>query len=94
MLDGGLSSPYGLAVDQRQGLYVADRDSASVYRYQLAIDGDELTVVGDPETVASETTTSWVSVDDLGNVFFTDEAKGEVLGVPRGNSRRVIQTHS
>jgi len=80
LIPGSLSYPGALATDQRNGLYVADRDSATVYRFQLEVSESGLRVIGDPQTIANGET-SWVSADDSGNVFFTDETRQEILGV-------------
>lgn len=77
----GLSVPQGIAVDQyRKKLYVADPDLNKLVSYDIVHSGDGLTV-GAQQVVASGVESRWVTVDGIGNVYFTDEAKNRVYKV-------------
>lgn len=82
LISSGLNHPQGLAVDQkRKVLYVADPDVQRIYSYQLQIHGDGVQVVGDPTVIVSNSEARWVSVDGVGNVFFSDEPNNKILKV-------------
>lgn len=92
ILDAGLVDPYGVAWDApRSALYICDAAQKKIFRLtlkafkclrqckgldiQLQIDGDICTVV---EGVISQ----WVSVDETGNLFFTDQESNAVNKLP------------
>lgn len=82
LIDGGLSSPQGLAVDQaRQKLYVADPASGKILSYGLHFAGGVLTADAAPTTVASDVKAGWVAVDGVGDVYFSDEGKNAIRRV-------------
>jgi len=75
--------PQGLAVDQyRKKLYVGDPDLGRLVAYDLSAGSDDGTLkVGEQQTVASGVDARWVTVDGLGNVYFSDEAKNRIMKV-------------
>jgi serine/threonine-protein kinase len=77
------SVPQGLAVDQyRKKLYVGDPDLGRLVAYDLSAGSDDGTLtVGAQQTVASGVDARWVTVDGLGNVYFSDEAKNRIMKV-------------
>eukprot|EP00929_Paragymnodinium_shiwhaense_P083258 TRINITY_DN44295_c0_g1_i1.p1 TRINITY_DN44295_c0_g1~~TRINITY_DN44295_c0_g1_i1.p1 ORF type:complete len:321 (+),score=34.61 TRINITY_DN44295_c0_g1_i1:140-1102(+) len=81
LVDSGLSVPQGIAVDEmRKKLYVADPDLGKLISYDLHQSGDILSV-GKSHTVATGVEVRWVTVDGVGNVYFTDEAKNKIYKV-------------
>lgn len=90
LVDSGLSVPQGIAVDEyRKRLYVADPDLGKLVAYELLQSGDGLTV-GSQITVASGVEARWVTVDGVGNVFFTDEATNKVYGIAVGTTGATV----
>lgn len=82
LVDDGLSWPYGLAYDQRTSvLYVADTGLRSVVCYNIQVrimpEGHgtpfELAVHGAKSVVVQNVLASWVTVDNEGNLFYTDQ---------------------
>jgi hypothetical protein len=88
LIDAGLKSPQGLAVDvKREILYVADPDQRKVFAYQLVFTNGMLMVEGDPKVAAQNVEARWVSVDGVGNLFLTDELTNVILKVDGEQSR-------
>jgi hypothetical protein len=82
LLDEGLQHPQGLAIDhKRKRLFVADPDVQKIYAYTIKVSGDSLSTDGRQTIVADGVESRWVAVDGLGNVFFTDEPKSEILKI-------------
>lgn len=82
LIDEGLQHPQGIAVDQkRRRLYVADPDAQKIYSYKLVVDGDVLRTKGEQTIVAHDRESRWVTVDGMGNVFFSDEPQNLILKV-------------
>lgn len=89
LIDTGLQHPQGIAVDQkRRRLYIADPDVQSIFSYQLSYNGDQLTTDGKKTTISSRHESRWVSVDGVGNVFFSDEPRNLILKVPADKTLR------
>jgi len=81
LIKDGLYVPQGIAVDQyRKKLFVADPDLGKLVAYDLITRGDKLEV-GPQQTVANSVEVRWVSVDGLGNVFFSDEPRNRIMKV-------------
>lgn len=81
LVTSGLSVPQGVAVDQwRMKLYVADPDLNKLVGYDLQ-ENDGVLKVGSQFTVAPDVETRWVTVDGVGNIFFTDEANNTLYKV-------------
>jgi sugar lactone lactonase YvrE len=75
----GLMHPQGLAIDQRRKLLlVADSGINKVVSYGLFLSGEEL-VVGDQITLAEDVEARWVTVDGVGNVYFTCEVNHRIM---------------
>jgi len=85
LIDAGLTTPMGLAIDRTHGyIYVADLDASSIFRYKFFVsdgafgekkmvsDGVQLTVVTGKEP-------RWVACDIHGNLFFTDQTSNSVF---------------
>lgn len=81
LIDTGLSTPQGIAIDQkRKRLYVTDPDAAKIYSYQLEVNGQTLSTDGRQTVIAENYEARWVAVDGMGNVFFTCEgAQGNLV---------------
>lgn len=74
LIDSGVTSPQGLAVDQkRQMLYVADPDLRKILSYELRFVNGVLMTEGAPRVAAQNVEARWCAVDGVGNLFFTDE---------------------
>lgn len=83
LVDTGLQHPQGIAVDQkRKRLYVADPDVQKIYSYQLIANNGVLTTDGRQTVISQNCESRWVSVDGVGNVFFSDEPKNLILKLP------------
>lgn len=82
LLDEGLQHPQGLAIDhKRKRLFVADPDVQKIYSYTLSVNGDTISTDGRQTIVADGSESRWVAVDGLGNVFFSNEPKSEILKI-------------
>lgn len=74
LIDAGLKSPQGLAVDQKKNkLYVADPDSRKIFGFNLLFNNGVLLTDGKQEVAAQNVDARWVAVDGVGHIFFTDE---------------------
>jgi sugar lactone lactonase YvrE len=81
LLDTGLLVPQGIAVDDyRKKLYVADPDQHNLIGYDIQYSGDAL-VLGPKQILVPNVEVRWVSVDGLGNVYFTDEVTNKIYKV-------------
>merc|ERR1719313_3290107 len=72
----GLAKPIGIAVDHaRNGLYVADYAMGKILRWTLAEDTTlkTLSVTSKATEIYSGGYVSWLAVDSIGNLFFSDE---------------------
>lgn len=79
LVNAGLNHPQGLAVDQaRAKLYVADPDDSKILSYQLA-NKDGALVASNPQVVSSTAESRWVTVDSVGNLFFSDEPLNRII---------------
>eukprot|EP00927_Polykrikos_kofoidii_P067703 TRINITY_DN63152_c0_g1_i1.p1 TRINITY_DN63152_c0_g1~~TRINITY_DN63152_c0_g1_i1.p1 ORF type:complete len:333 (+),score=55.03 TRINITY_DN63152_c0_g1_i1:88-1086(+) len=85
LITAGLVHPQGIAVDhKRSALLVADPDSRRIFSYPLT--STETTLkAGQPSVIAENTEARWVSVDGMGNVYFTDEPQNKILKVATSN---------
>lgn len=82
LLNEGLSVPQGVAVDDyRKRLYVADPDLHKLVAYDISYGWGGSLVLGKQLTVIPNVEVRWVSVDGLGNVYFTDEATNKIYKV-------------
>lgn len=83
LIDSGLKSPQGLAVDLKTNtLYVADPDVRKVLAYKLTFANGILMVESGPTVAAQNVEARWVAVDGVGNLFFTDELTNVIQKVP------------
>lgn len=81
LISSGLVHPQGLAVDQlRKALLVADPDAQKIYSYPLTSKMGELSA-GAQTVLASGVEARWVAVDGVGNIFFTDEPRNQILKI-------------
>jgi len=80
--------PMGIAVDQqRRKLYVADPGAGKIIAFDLRYSRDDqyLGVAG-PATVATGTTSRWVTVDGEGSIYFSDEAANRLLTISKAQA--------
>jgi hypothetical protein len=79
LIDSGLKSPQGLAVDgKNQKLFVADPDQRKVFCYKLVFTNGLLMVDGDSWVAAQNVEARWIAVDGIGNLFITDEMQNVI----------------
>lgn len=83
LIDSGLVNPRGIAVDSGRGrLYVADPDGKAIFSYKVLLnhkgepdsDGRQLVVVSGVEPM-------WVSVDQKGNLYYSEKLNNQVMRV-------------
>lgn len=94
----GLSSPQGLALYQDSTsawVYVSDVEAENIYKYSLSMRYDEPTnafylLVGDQERVSSGIPGGalWLSVDGLGNLFYTSGTNGQIEMISSENLKK------
>lgn len=85
LVDGGLMQPKGIAYDKvRAHLYVADLDARKIIQYSIKalVDKDtlqkSLTTHGAPTVVVDGTDVRWLTVDEEGNLYWTDQTSNSV----------------
>jgi sugar lactone lactonase YvrE len=85
LVDGGLMQPKGIAYDKvRADLYVADLDARKIIQYKIKalVDKDtlqkSLTTYGAPTIVVEGTDVRWLTVDEEGNLYWTDQTSNSV----------------
>lgn len=79
LISTGLIHPQGLAVEQHTRLLlVADPDAKKVFAYPLHSAEAKLTV-GERRVLAEGVEARWVAVDGVGNIYFSDEPKNQIL---------------
>lgn len=90
LIDGGLIQPKGLAYDkQRSLLYVADLDARRVMQYEIrgVVHTDTLQkglkTVGTPIVIVQDADVRWVTVDDEGNLYWSEQASNSVNKLKR-----------
>jgi len=83
VISTGLHEPCGLAMDHnRQRLYVADPKSHKVFMYKLHFGDDGLSMHEDEQFIAvRDITARWVTVDEKGTLFATDETRSFIAEV-------------
>jgi hypothetical protein len=92
LIKEGLKHPQGLAIDhKRKRLFVADPDVQKIYAYSITESGDTLSTDGRQTVISDNAESRWVAVDGLGNVFFSDEPKSQIMKITmakilRGNT--------
>jgi len=85
LIDSGLRSPQGLAVDPaRMLLYVADPDNRKIFVYTLGVAGGELFTEGSGSVAVEGVEARWVAVDQAGNLFYTDERANTITKTKQG----------
>lgn len=93
LIDSGLKSPQGLAIDERnQKLYVADPDSRKIFSYQLQFTNGVLMTDEKQMVAAQNIEARWVAVDGVGNIFFSDETANVIQKVSATNLLRGVPT--
>lgn len=88
LIDGALSVPYGIAWDApRSALYICDEGAKKIYRQELETFKCEksckgvpyhLKTAGSRYIVVEGVSSQWVTVDDKGNLFFSDADSNSV----------------
>lgn len=82
LITKGLHHPLGIAVDhKRKRLFVADPDAKKIVAFQLEQNGDSLSCDGRQTIISHNVQSRWVSIDGLGNVFFSDEPNSRILKI-------------
>lgn len=82
LVTSGLKNPLGLAVDNvRQRLFVADSESGKVFMYKLIFDKGNLVTDGQQHVAASGLEPRWVSVNEAGDIYVTDEPSNQIAKV-------------
>lgn len=78
-----LQQPLGIAVDQvNQRLFIADPALGHILGYKLRRSRDpNFLGVDSPTTYATGVKVRWVAVDGLGNLYYTDEDKNQILRI-------------
>lgn len=94
---GQIAKPWGIAVDNaRAALYVADTASNGIVGMRMAIreedDGDALVLEGTPKAVFTGVSTKWVTVDSVGNLFFTDENTNQIMSISGNALAEALKT--
>lgn len=83
LITSGLSSPMGVAVDQRRPakLLVCDPDPGvqKIYKYDLKVDGEDISLDGSQGTAVNNVAARQVAVDGLGNIFFSNEQENQIM---------------
>jgi hypothetical protein len=76
---GTVSNPMGVTADPLKGrLYVADTDLNKIFWYQLVIQEDGLLKTDGQQHVAVDSVTAyWMTVDGLGDLYFTGKMVGD-----------------
>merc|ERR1719487_1118737 len=86
LISVGLTFPQGMAVDPwRRYLYVADPTLNKLVYYVLEPSGESRLYVSEQKTAAENVQVRWVSVDNMGNVYFTDESTQKILRITAAN---------
>lgn len=88
LIDSGLGTPHGIAFDRDRGfLYVTDPAAKKIFRYSILIeegtnDQNEvaytLVTDGNRLTILEGKSSQWVTVDNAGNVYYTDQEANSV----------------
>merc|ERR1719375_1138415 len=83
LISTGLSSPMGVAVDQRRPakLLVCDPDPGvqKIYKYDLKVDGTDIQIDGSQGTAVNNVAARQVAVDGVGNLFFSNEQENQIM---------------
>lgn len=88
LITSGLVHPQGIAVEQRRSqLLVADPDVKKVYAYRLSSYESKL-IAGGRTVLADGAEARWVTVDGIGNVFFSDEPGNKILKISAEQAAR------
>lgn len=90
LIDAGLMSPQGIAVDKVGGyLYVADMDARKIFRYVLVVKGGMLMTTGVQMTMVTGKVPRWVTVDMNQNLYYSDPENGVVGKLDFGTMERI-----
>lgn len=82
LINAGLTFPQGLAVDAwRRYLYVADPTLNKLVYYVLDPRSEERLYVSSQKVAAEGVEVRWVTVDNLGNVYFTVESTQRIMRI-------------
>lgn len=89
LIDSGLLHPEGIALDRSRGyLYVNDYGARKIYRYTIKVNHDEEKVKNKMETDGVRLTivegirSHWSSIDQHGNLFFSNDDTKAVNKLP------------
>lgn len=94
LIDHGLVHPQGLAIEPtRQELLIADPGAKKIFAYPL-IPGDGVLGVGPRTVLADGPEARWVATDAVGNIFFSDEPKNQILKISRDRALRGNATNA
>lgn len=95
LITSGLKNPLGLAVDNvRQRLFVADSEGGKVFMYNLHFDQGNLVTDGRQLVAASGLNPRWVSVNEAGDIYVTDEPSNQISKVTASQLKALDATPS
>jgi len=90
LIDSGLMSPQGIAVDKVGGfLFVADMDAKKIFRYTLVVKDGVLMTTGVQLTVVTGNIPRWVAVDMNQNLYYSDPENGMVGKLDYGTMQQI-----
>lgn len=95
LVSAGLKNPLGLAVDNvRQRLFVADSEAGKVFMYKLIFDKGNLVTDGRQHVAASGLEPRWVSVNEHGDIYVSDEPSNQIARVSAAQLKKFDATPS
>jgi sugar lactone lactonase YvrE len=93
LVTAGLKNPLGLAVDNvRQRLFVADSEAGKVFMYKLIFDKGNLVTDGQQHVAVSGLEPRWVSVNEAGDIYVSDEPSNQIAFVSAAQLKKVDAT--
>jgi len=95
LVTAGLKNPLGLAIDNVRGrLFVADSEAGKVFMYKLIFDKGNLVTDGLQHVAASGLQPRWVSVNEAGDIYVTDEPSNQISKVTAAQLLKLDATPS
>jgi len=95
LVSRGLREPYGIALDKRrERLFVADAKHRKVFMYHFTYMDNALYTDERQHVVVQGMTPRWVTVDDRGTLFCSDEARNRIVEVSAEDLEHAAQIAS